>query len=131
MTKRYISPQSGPVDVKTDKDSHMPRTGHTEAAGRQNEVVARLLKSFIINEIGSRIPFRCAVQTFDAAGNGCPCDRPAAAVKYWRGERYPYQDGDCVDWVCKQHVNSSQPDEIIPIQEVIREFTTATESEEA
>jgi hypothetical protein len=37
MTKRYISPQSGPVDVKTDKDSHTPRTGHTEAAGRQNE----------------------------------------------------------------------------------------------
>jgi hypothetical protein len=37
MTKRYISPQSGPVDIKTDKDSHTPRTGHTEAAGRQNE----------------------------------------------------------------------------------------------
>ena len=37
MTKRYISPQSGPVEVKTDKDRHTPRTGHTEAAGRQNK----------------------------------------------------------------------------------------------
>jgi hypothetical protein len=37
MTKRYISPQSGPVGIKTDKDSHTPRTGHTKPAGRQNE----------------------------------------------------------------------------------------------
>ena len=38
MTKRYISPQSGPVDIKTDKDSHYRSQEHTEAAGRQNEV---------------------------------------------------------------------------------------------
>jgi superfamily II DNA/RNA helicase len=37
MSKRHNSPQNGLVDVKTDKDSHTPRTGHTEAAGRQNE----------------------------------------------------------------------------------------------
>ena len=39
MTKRYISPQSGPVDIKTDKDSHTPRTGHTKPAGRQNKAL--------------------------------------------------------------------------------------------
>ncbi|MDN5979991.1 hypothetical protein, partial [Bifidobacterium mongoliense] len=37
MSKRHNSPQSGPVDVKTDKDSHTQQTGHTEAAGRQNK----------------------------------------------------------------------------------------------
>lgn len=34
---RVNSPQSGPVDIKTDKDSHTPRTWHAEAAGRQNK----------------------------------------------------------------------------------------------
>jgi hypothetical protein len=37
MTKRYISPQSGPVDIKTDKDSHHPSQEHTKPAGWQNE----------------------------------------------------------------------------------------------
>ncbi|MEE8725527.1 MAG: hypothetical protein SOH95_06655 [Bifidobacterium crudilactis] len=37
MTKRYISPQSGPVDIKTDKDSHYRSQEHTEAAEVQNE----------------------------------------------------------------------------------------------
>lgn len=37
MSKRHNSPQNGPVDIKTDKDSHTPRTGHTGASGRQNE----------------------------------------------------------------------------------------------
>ena len=36
MTEHQDSPQNGPVDIKTDKDSHTPRTEHTEAAGRQN-----------------------------------------------------------------------------------------------
>jgi hypothetical protein len=37
MSKRYITPQSGPIDIKTNKDSHTPRTWHTEAAVRQNK----------------------------------------------------------------------------------------------
>jgi hypothetical protein len=37
MTERYISPQSGPVDVKTNKVSHYHSQEHTEPAGRQNE----------------------------------------------------------------------------------------------
>lgn len=37
MTKRYISPQGGPVDIKTDKDSHHHSQEHTKAAGVQNE----------------------------------------------------------------------------------------------
>ena len=37
MTKRYISPQSGPVNIKTDKDSHYHSQEHTEAAEVQNE----------------------------------------------------------------------------------------------
>lgn len=38
MTEHHDSPQGGPVDIKTDKDSHYPSQEHTEAAGRQNEV---------------------------------------------------------------------------------------------
>jgi hypothetical protein len=38
MTERLERPQSGPVDIKTDKDSHYRSQEHTEAAGRQNEV---------------------------------------------------------------------------------------------
>lgn len=37
MSKRNNSPQNSQVDIKTDKDSHTPRTGHTKPAGRQNE----------------------------------------------------------------------------------------------
>lgn len=37
MTKRYISPQGGPVDFKTDKDSHYHSQEHTKPAGVQNE----------------------------------------------------------------------------------------------
>ena len=37
MTKRYISPQSGPVNIKTDKDSHYHSQEHTKPARRQNE----------------------------------------------------------------------------------------------
>ncbi|GAA6121916.1 hypothetical protein BPY_00240 [Bifidobacterium psychraerophilum] len=35
MTKRYISPQSGPVDIKTDKDSHY----HSQNAQTPKELV--------------------------------------------------------------------------------------------
>lgn len=35
MTKRYISPQSGPVDIKTDKDSHH----HSQDAQTPKELV--------------------------------------------------------------------------------------------
>ena len=35
MTKRYISPQSGPVDIKTDKDSHY----HSQDAQTPKEIV--------------------------------------------------------------------------------------------
>jgi hypothetical protein len=37
MTKRYISPQSGPVDIKTNKDSHHHSQEHTGPARGQNE----------------------------------------------------------------------------------------------
>jgi hypothetical protein len=37
MTKRYISPQNDPVDIKTDKDSHYHSQEHTKPAGVQNE----------------------------------------------------------------------------------------------
>lgn len=35
MTKRYISPQSGPVDIKTNKDSHY----HSQDAQTPKEIV--------------------------------------------------------------------------------------------
>jgi hypothetical protein len=37
MTEHHDSPQSGPVDIKTDKDSHYHSQEHTKPAGVQNE----------------------------------------------------------------------------------------------
>lgn len=60
MTKRHNSPQNSPVKVKTDKDSHTPRTWHTEAAGRQNGAslvnVEDLKTKYVNTYVQSQVP---------------------------------------------------------------------------
>lgn len=51
MTKRYISPQSGPVDIKTDKDSHYHSQEHTKPSRGQNEASLSELEDLKTNYV--------------------------------------------------------------------------------
>ena len=82
MTKRYISHQNGPVDVKTDKDSHTPRTGHTEAAGRQNKAYMPTTEEVRSHYANHRLV------TLEGEGNNLPTSYVARRLDQFYGPEF-------------------------------------------